>query len=57
MIKEETGMEPAGQEPLEALSPQLTDTNGQRERPPGPDAKDTEWVIERIQESFDSRAR
>ncbi len=50
-------MEPAGQEPLEALFNDLTDRNGQRERPAGPDAKDTEWVIERIQESFDSRAR
>lgn len=49
------GMEPAGQEPLEALFKDLADT-GQRERPAGPDPKDTEWVIERIQESFDSRA-
>lgn len=57
MIEEETAMEAAGQEPLEALFKDLTDTNGQRERPAGPDAKDTEWVIERIQESFDSRAR
>ena len=50
-------MEAAGQEPLEALFKDLTDTNSQRERPAGRDAKDTEWVIERIQESFDSRAR
>ncbi len=49
-------MEAAGQEPLEALFKDL-DTNSQRERPAGPDPKDTEWVIERIQESFDSRAR
>jgi len=57
VIEEETGMEPAGQEPLEALFNDLTETNDQRERPARPDAKDTEWVIERIQESFDSRAR
>ncbi len=57
MIEEETGMEPAGQEPLEALFKDLTDTNSQRERPAGAEAQDTEWVIERIQESFDSRAR
>ncbi len=50
-------MEAAGQEPLEALFQDLTDTNSQRERPAGGDAKDSEWVIERIQESFDSRAR
>jgi len=57
VIEEETGMEAAGQEPLEALFQDLTDTNSQRERPAGADAEDSEWVIERIQESFDSRAR
>lgn len=50
-------MEPAGQEPLEVLFKDLTAANSERERPAGVDAKDTEWVIERIQESFDSRAR
>jgi hypothetical protein len=35
----------------------LTDTRRQLQGDGGQEAKDTEWVIERIQDSFDSRAR
>ncbi len=57
MIEEEDGMEPTGQEPLEAQVKDLAETRGQMQHSLAHDAKDTEWVIERIQDSFDSRAR
>lgn len=48
-------MEPGRQESWEALMKELTDRPPSR--PSGQEGKDAEWVIERIQDSFDSRAR
>jgi len=45
----------SGREPLEHLFKVLKETLTQ-ESPASPDGGDTEWVIERIQDSFDSRA-
>jgi len=50
-------MESAGREHLESLFKVLTDALAEPRRPAGQDAQDTDWVIERIQDSFDSRAR
>ncbi len=50
-------MESAGHEHLESLVKALTEAPGQEGRPAPKDAKDADWVIERIQDSFDSRAR
>ncbi len=50
-------MESAGHEHLESLFKVLTETLGEERQPAGQDAQDTDWVIERIQDSFDSRAR
>lgn len=50
-------MESAGDEHRESLVEALTDAQGQERRPAPKDAQDADWVIERIQDSFDSRAR
>ena len=50
-------MESGGHEHLESLFEVLVETLGEQRRPGGQDAQDTDWVIERIQDSFDSRAR
>ena len=56
-------MESGGRERLESLFKVLVETLGEQRRPAalagpaGQDAQDTDWVIERIQDSFDSRAR
>lgn len=50
-------MESAGHEHLESLFKTLTDALVEPRQPRGQDAQDTDWVIERIQDSFDSRAR
>lgn len=56
-------MESTGHEHLESLVKLLTDTLGEPRQPAGlagpagQDAQETDWVIERIQDSFDSRAR
>ena len=48
-------MESASQEHLESLFRVLTETL--ERQPAGRDAKEADWVIERIQDSFDSRAQ
>ena len=50
-------MESAGHEHLESLLKALTDALAESRQSAGPEAQDTDWVIERIQDSFDSRAR
>jgi hypothetical protein len=57
MIEEEDAMELTGQESLDASGKELTDTERALHHALAHDAKDTEWVIERIQDSFNSRAR
>ncbi len=57
MIEEEDGMEPTEQESLEASGKEVTDTERPMHHALAHEAKDTEWVIERIQDSFNSRAR
>ena len=46
----------SGREPLEHLFKVLKETLSQESLPASPDGGDMEWVIERIQDSFDSRA-
>jgi hypothetical protein len=49
-------MESSGHEHMESLFKVLTETLRQDRQPAGQDVNDTDWVIERIQDSFDSRA-
>lgn len=49
-------MESGGYEHLESLFEALTEAQDQERRSAPKDGKDADWVIERIQDSFDSRA-
>lgn len=49
-------MESSGYEHLDSLFKVLTETLTQDRQPARHDVNDTDWVIERIQDSFDSRA-
>lgn len=46
----------SGREPLEHLFRVLKETLSQESQPAPQEGGETEWVIERIQDSFDSRA-
>ena len=50
-------MESAGHEHLDALVKALTEAQTGEHRPAPKDARDADWVIECIQDSFDSRAQ
>lgn len=50
-------MESAGHEHLESLFKALTDALAEPRPSRGQEAQEIDWVIERIQDSFDSRAR